>query len=87
MGADFFTKPLQGKLFIKLCNFIMGAAEYADGDQHNQTSVLNEIKNETTNDLKQVEPAGQHLKSETMIPRGLKYKTKIVKKRVFSGKG
>ena len=27
MVGDFFTKPLQGSLFIKMCNYIMGSEE------------------------------------------------------------
>ena len=42
MLADFFTKLLQGRLFIKPANFIMGA-EYANGDQHACRSVLDEV--------------------------------------------
>ena len=38
MVADYCTKPLQGSLFIKLHNHIMGA-EYGDGAPH---SVLDE---------------------------------------------
>ena len=30
MIADFFAKPLQGKLFIALCNKIMGTQEQED---------------------------------------------------------
>ena len=40
-GGRLFTNPLQGSLFIKLCNFIMGA-EYADGDHQTHRSVLDE---------------------------------------------
>ena len=29
MVGDFFTKPLQGSLFIKMCDFIMGNEEPA----------------------------------------------------------
>ena len=39
MLADYFTKPLQGSLFVRLQNHIMGA-EFADGDHQTQRSVL-----------------------------------------------
>ena len=39
MLADYFTKPLQGFLFICLCNHIMGA-EFEDGDPKTHRSVL-----------------------------------------------
>ena len=39
MLADYFTKPLQGSLFLWLRNHIMGA-EFADGDPQTQRSVL-----------------------------------------------
>ena len=57
MLTVFFTKPLQGKLFLKLCNCIIGV-EYADGDQHAQRSVLDENKNEVTSDSEHVGPVG-----------------------------
>ena len=39
MLADYFTKPLQGSLFIRLCNHIMGA-EFEDGNPQTPRSVL-----------------------------------------------
>ena len=39
MLADYFTKPLQGSLFVRLRNHIMGA-DFDDGDRQNQRSVL-----------------------------------------------
>ena len=39
MLADYFTKPLQGSLFIRLRNYIMGTDSDA-GDRQNQRSVL-----------------------------------------------
>ena len=39
MLADYFTKPLQGSLFIRLRNHIMGA-EFEDGNPKTQRSVL-----------------------------------------------
>ena len=39
--ADYFTKPFQGSLFVKLQNFIMGA-KYAHGDQQSPRSVLDD---------------------------------------------
>ena len=39
MLADYFTKPLQGSLFIRLRNLIMGA-DFDAGDRQNQRSVL-----------------------------------------------
>ena len=39
MLADYFTKPLQGSLFIRLRNHIMGA-EFEDGDPQTPRSVL-----------------------------------------------
>ena len=37
--ADYFTKPLQGSLFLRLHNHIMGA-EFEDGDPQTHRSVL-----------------------------------------------
>ena len=39
MLADYFTKPLQGSLFVRLRNHIMGA-EFEDGNPQTQRSVL-----------------------------------------------
>ena len=39
MLADYFTKPLQGSLFVRLHNHIMGT-EFEDGNPQNQRSVL-----------------------------------------------
>ena len=39
MLVDYFTKPLQGSLFVRLRNHIMGA-DFDDGDRQNQRSVL-----------------------------------------------
>ena len=39
--VDYSTKPLQGSLFIKLHNYVVGA-EYDDGDQQTPRSVLND---------------------------------------------
>ena len=39
MIADYFTKPLQGALFIRLRNHIMGA-EFGNGDSQTHRSVL-----------------------------------------------
>ena len=39
MLADYFTKPIQGSLFIRLRNHIMGA-DFDAGDRQNQRSVL-----------------------------------------------
>ena len=39
MLADYFTKPLQGSLFVCLCNHIMGA-EFEDGNPQTQRNVL-----------------------------------------------
>ena len=39
MLADYFTKPLQGSLFVRLCNHIMGA-EFEDGNPKTHRSVL-----------------------------------------------
>ena len=39
MLAEYFTKPLQGSLFVRLWNFIMGA-EFEDGNPQTQRSVL-----------------------------------------------
>ena len=43
MLADYFTKPLQGSLFIRLRNHIMGA-EFEDGDPKTHRSVLEDQK-------------------------------------------
>ena len=48
MLADYFTKPLQGSLFVRLRNHIMGA-EFEDGSPKTQRSVLGcEDNHETT---------------------------------------
>ena len=48
MLADYFTKPLQGSLFVRLRNHIMGA-EFEDGDPKTHRSVLGcEDDHETT---------------------------------------
>ena len=39
MLADYFTKPLQDSLFVRLCNHIMGA-EFEDGNPKTHRSVL-----------------------------------------------
>ena len=46
MLADYFTKPLQGALFVRLRNHIMGA-EFANGDSQNHRSVLDDDDDET----------------------------------------
>ena len=46
MLADYFTKPLQGSLFVRLRNHIMGA-EFANGDLQAQRSVLDDDDDET----------------------------------------
>ena len=46
MLADYFTKPLQGSLFVRLRNHIMGA-EFANGDPQTQRSVLDDDDDET----------------------------------------
>ena len=46
MLADYFTKPLQGALFIRLHNHIMGA-EFANGDSQTPRSVLDDGDDET----------------------------------------
>ena len=68
MLAD-FTMPFQGGLFMKLCNFIMGA-KYADGDQHAQRSVLSEDANKEGNKLGAVEPAGADWRKQEKDPVG-----------------
>ena len=47
MLADYFTKPLQGSLFVRLRNHIMGA-EFADGDPQTQRSVLDDDDDDAT---------------------------------------
>ena len=47
MLADYFTKPLQGSLFIRLRNHIMGA-DFDDGDRQTQRSVLGHHDNNIT---------------------------------------
>ena len=39
MLVDYFTKPLQGSIFIRLRNYIMGA-EFEDGNPRTHRSVL-----------------------------------------------
>ena len=46
MLADYFTKPLQGALFTRLCNHIMGA-EFANGDSQTHRSVLDDDDHDT----------------------------------------
>ena len=46
MLADYFTKPLQGALFNRLRNHIMGA-EFANGDPQTHRSVLDDDDDET----------------------------------------
>ena len=46
MVGDFFTKPLQGSLFIKMCNYIMGSEE--PGYQALPSSVLRDHDTTTT---------------------------------------
>ena len=46
MLADYFTKPLQGALFTRLCNHIMGA-EFANGDSQTHRSVLDDDDHNT----------------------------------------
>ena len=43
MLANFFTKPLQGSLFIRLRNHIMGA-DYENGNPQTHRSVLGDDK-------------------------------------------
>ena len=47
MLADYLTKPLQGSLFVRLRNHIMGA-EFDDGDRQTQRSVLGDHDNNIT---------------------------------------
>ena len=46
MLADYFTKPLQGALFVRLRNDIMGA-DFANGHSQNHRSVLDDDDDET----------------------------------------
>ena len=46
MLADYFTKPLQGALFTRLRNHIMGA-EFANGDSQTHRSVLDDDDHDT----------------------------------------
>ena len=46
MLVDYFTKPLQGALFVRLRNHIMGA-EFANGDSQTPRSVLDDDDDET----------------------------------------
>ena len=56
MVAEYSTKPLQGSLFVKQHNYIMGA-DYGDGDTHTQgcadansyLDVNSEVKSATKN--------------------------------------
>ena len=47
MLADYLTKPLQGSLFVRLRNHIMGA-DFDDGDRQTQRSVLGHYDDNTT---------------------------------------
>ena len=59
MLADYFTKPLQGSLFIRLHNHIMGA-EFEDGNPKTQRSVLGyEDNHETTEASERDHPASE----------------------------
>ena len=46
MLADYFTKPLEGALFTRLRNHIMGA-EFANGDSQTHRSVLDDDDHDT----------------------------------------
>ena len=54
MIADYFTKPLQGSLFIRLHNYIMGA-EYDDGDQQTPRSMWNDEEDEHSEENEHLE--------------------------------
>ena len=47
MLTDYFTKPLQGSIFIHLQNNIMGP-EFDDGNPQTHRSVLHNIGSKTT---------------------------------------
>ena len=56
MLADYFTKPLQGSLFVRLRNHIMGA-EFEDGNHQTQRSVLGHDDAHTTTEASEQDEA------------------------------
>ena len=56
MLADHFTKPLQGSLFVRLHNQIMGA-EFEDGNHQTQRSVLGHDDAHTTTEASEQDEA------------------------------
>ena len=61
MVADFFTKPLEGSLFVKLWNFIMGT-EYADPDQQKDDGSRHSVADSEAEST--MEPAGSPVGEE-----------------------
>ena len=55
MIADFYTKPLQGSLFIKMRNFIMGLDDAFCKERVENPEELNKLQNTSNND-NNVEP-------------------------------
>ena len=50
MIADFYTKPLQGSLFIKMRNFIMGLGDAFCEERVENCEDLNKSQNTSSND-------------------------------------
>ena len=64
MLADYFTKPLQGSVFVRLRNYIMGA-EFEDGNPKTHRSVLgyqddHESKEASKRDQNEISPRDQN---------------------------
>ena len=67
MLADYFTKPLQGSLFVCLCSHIMGA-EFEDGNPKTHRSVLGcEDDHETTEASEQDQQASERDQNRILV--------------------
>ena len=64
MLADYFTKPLQGSLFVRLRNHIMGA-DFDDGDHQTQRSVLEHYDNHLTTKASEQDKAASDITTMT----------------------
>ena len=79
MLADYFTKPLQGSLFIRLCNHIMGA-EFEDGDPKTHRSVL-----EYQDDHENKEASKRDQEASRKHPNGTRMKWKTATRNSCHG--
>ena len=69
MLADYFTKPLQGYLFVHLRNHIMGA-EFEDGDPKTHRSVLGCQDDHETMEASETGPASIRMGPEWSFGAG-----------------